>query len=635
MKNAIQKMGKVLSGMVMPNIGAFIAWGFLTAIFLSPGGWFPNENIVSIQPFMLHFLIPVLIAYTGGKMMGGDRGGVMGAISIMGCVAGVATYDTGGGIIVGQPMLMGAMIMGPVAGILIKKFDEAMDGHMPAGFEMLINNFSVGIFGMILAIIGYYLIGPFMTAILTVLSAGVDVLVNNHLLPLAAIFIEPAKVLFLNNAINHGIFTPIGLEQATELGKSIMYMLEPNPGPGLGLLLAYMFFCPDKTTKDSAPGAIIVQFLGGIHEIYFPYILMNPAVIIGPIAGNICAILFSSIFDLGLVSPASPGSIIAFLSMAPKGQTLLVLIDVVIAAGVSFLVSSPIVKMAGTKGSLEEAQAANAAAKAASKGQTAAAVANSAPKKADEIKKIVFACDAGMGSSAMGATKFRNRIKAERPDVTVINTSVDNIPADCDVAVVQTILVDRAIQSAPQAQMVTIGNFLADPALDALYKQVTSVAGDAAPAAEETAPAAEAAPANEKILVEEGIKTGLKSVSKVEAIKAAGKLLNELGYVDEEYIPAMVKRDEIASIYMGLGIAIPHGTTDAKNKVKKSGIVVLQYPDGVDFDGEKAQLVIGIAGVGDEHLAILGKITEALDDEKLLETLKTTDDVNMILKTFK
>lgn len=634
MKNAIQKMGKVLSGMVMPNIGAFIAWGFLTAIFLSPGGWFPNENIVSIQPFMLHFLIPVLIAYTGGKMMGGDRGGVMGAISIMGCVAGVATYDTGGGIIVGQPMLMGAMIMGPVAGILIRKFDEAMDGHMPAGFEMLINNFSVGIFGMILAIIGYYLIGPFMTAILTVLSAGVDVLVNNHLLPLAAIFIEPAKVLFLNNAINHGIFTPIGLEQATELGKSIMYMLEPNPGPGLGLLLAYMFFCPDKTTKDSAPGAIIVQFLGGIHEIYFPYILMNPAVIIGPIAGNICAILFSSIFDLGLVSPASPGSIIAFLSMAPKGQTLLVLIDVVIAAGVSFLVSSPIVKMAGIKGSLEEAQAANAAAKAASKGQTAA-VANSAPKKADEIKKIVFACDAGMGSSAMGATKFRNRIKAERPDVTVINTSVDNIPADCDVAVVQTILVDRAIQSAPQAQMVTIGNFLADPALDALYKQVTSVAGDAAPAAEETAPAAEAAPANEKILVEEGIKTGLKSVSKVEAIKAAGKLLNELGYVDEEYIPAMVKRDEIASVYMGLGIAIPHGTTDAKNKVKKSGIVVLQYPDGVDFDGEKAQLVIGIAGVGDEHLAILGKITEALDDEKLLETLKTTDDVNMILKTFK
>jgi PTS system mannitol-specific IIC component len=626
MKNTIQKLGKTLSGMVMPNIGAFIAWGFLTAIFLSPGGWFPNEQIVSIQPYMLYYLIPVLIAYTGGKMMGGDRGGVMGAIGVMGCIAGVGGTD-------GQPMLMGAMIMGPIAGLLIKKFDQAMDGHMPAGFEMLINNFSVGIFGMIVAIIGYFIIGPFMTVILAVLTAGVDVLVNHSLLPLAAIFIEPAKVLFLNNAINHGIFTPIGLEQAATAGKSIMYMLETNPGPGLGLLLAYWVFCPDKTTKDSAPGAIIVQFLGGIHEIYFPYILMNPATIIGPIAGNICAIIFSSVFNLGLISPASPGSIIAFLSMAPKGQTVLILIDVVIAAGVSFIVASPIVKMSGAKGNLEEAQADMAASKAASKGQ-AVPVANGAKKAAADVKKIVFACDAGMGSSAMGATKFRNRIKAQRPDVKVINTSVDNIPADCDIAVVQTILVDRAVKSAPQAQMVTIGNFLADPALDELYKQVTAASAPAQAAAT-AEPAVEAVPVNEKILVSEGIKTGLASVGKEDAIKAAGRLLNELGYVDEEYIPTMVKRDQVASVYMGLGIAIPHGTTDAKNKVKKSGIVVLQYPDGVDFDGEKAQLVIGIAGVGDEHLAILGRITECLDDEQLLETLKTTDNVDVILKAFK
>jgi PTS system mannitol-specific IIC component len=575
---------------------------------------------------MLYYLIPVLIAYTGGKMMGGDRGGVMGAIGVMGCIAGVGGTD-------GQPMLMGAMIMGPIAGLLIKKFDQAMDGHMPAGFEMLINNFSVGIFGMIVAIIGYFIIGPFMTVILAVLTAGVDVLVNHSLLPLAAIFIEPAKVLFLNNAINHGIFTPIGLEQAATAGKSIMYMLETNPGPGLGLLLAYWVFCPDKTTKDSAPGAIIVQFLGGIHEIYFPYILMNPATIIGPIAGNICAIIFSSVFNLGLISPASPGSIIAFLSMAPKGQTVLILIDVVIAAGVSFIVASPIVKMSGAKGNLEEAQADMAASKAASKGQ-AVPVANGAKKAAADVKKIVFACDAGMGSSAMGATKFRNRIKAQRPDVKVINTSVDNIPADCDIAVVQTILVDRAVKSAPQAQMVTIGNFLADPALDELYKQVTAASAPAQAAAT-AEPVVEAVPVNEKILVSEGIKTGLASVGKEDAIKAAGRLLNELGYVDEEYIPSMVKRDQVASVYMGLGIAIPHGTTDAKNKVKKSGIVVLQYPDGVDFDGEKAQLVIGIAGVGDEHLAILGRITECLDDEQLLETLKTTDNVDVILKAFK
>ena len=267
----------------MPNIGAFIAWGFITALFIADG-WIPNAKLASIQPYMLTFLLPMLIAYTGGKQVGGDRGGVMGAIAVMGCIAGVGGFD-------GQPMLMGAMVMGPFAGWVIKKFDKAMDGHMPAGFEMLINNFSIGIFGMLLAIVGYYAIGPFMSAVLVVLKGGVQVLVDHSLLPLAAIFIEPAKVLFLNNAINHGIFTPIGIEQAAEAGKSIMYMLEANPGPGLGLLLAYWAFSKDKATKDSAPGAIIIHFFGGIHEIYFPYILMNPLVIVGPIAGNILSLI--------------------------------------------------------------------------------------------------------------------------------------------------------------------------------------------------------------------------------------------------------------------------------------------------------------------------------------------------------
>ena len=623
MKNAVQKFGKFLSAMVMPNIGAFIAWGFITALFI-PAGWVPNEKLASIQPYMLTFLLPTLIAYTGGKMVGGARGGVMGAIAVMGCIAGVGGFD-------GQPMLMGAMVMGPFAGFVIKKFDQAMDGHMPAGFEMLINNFSVGILGMIVAIIGYFVIGPFMSAVLAVLTAGVNILVKANMLPLTAIFIEPAKVLFLNNAINHGIFTPIGIEQAAQTGKSIMYMLEANPGPGLGVLLAYWMFAKDKATKDSAPGAIIIHFFGGIHEIYFPYVLMNPVVIIAPIVGNICAITFFSLTKCGLVGPSSPGSIIAYLSMSPKPQMLLTIIGVALATVVSFVIAAPIVKMSGAK-NLEDAQADMAAKKAEAKGT---AVASGEKKNADEVKKIVFACDAGMGSSAMGATKFRNRIKALRPDVTVINTSVDNIPGDCDIAVVQAILVDRAKASAPQAQMVVINNFLADPALDALYDQVTTAkapAAEAAPAVEE---AVEEAPTNDKIMVEEGIKVGLKSVSKEEAITTAGKLLNELGYVDEEYIPAMIKREETASVYMGMGVAIPHGTADAKNKVKKTGIVLLQYPEGVDFGDEKAQLVIGIAGIGDEHLTLLGKITEVIGDEEQLNKLKTTNSVEEVLAMFK
>ena len=622
MKNAVQRFGKFLSSMVMPNIGAFIAWGFITALFIEKG-WLPNAQLATLNGPMLNYLLPVLIAFQGGKLIGGDRGGVMGAIATIGVIVGAPDY----------PMLMGAMVMGPLAGFVIKKFDQAMDGRMPAGFEMLINNFSIGIFGMLLAIVGYYAIGPFMSAVLVVLKGGVQVLVNHNLLPLAAIFIEPAKVLFLNNAINHGIFTPIGIEQAAEVGKSIMYMLEANPGPGLGLLLAYWAFSKDKATKDSAPGAIIIHFLGGIHEIYFPYILMNPLVIVGPIAGNICAILFYSITKAGLVGPSAPGSIIAFMSMSPKTSIAITALGVLIAAAVSFLVSSPIVKMAGSK-SLEDAQKKTSDMKAESKGQ-AAAVLSGADVKTDNIKKIVFACDAGMGSSAMGATKFRNRIKPLNLGITVTNTSVDNVPADADVVVCQYILQDRAVKSAPQARLVAIGNFLQDPNLDTFYAELEGRANGTSASAPAVEPEVkEEKKAKKAVLKKEGIKTGLKSVDKETAIRAAGQLLCDLGFTNEDYIQAMVDRENMVSTYMGMGVAIPHGTSNAKETVKKSGIVVMQYPEGVDFGDEKAYLVIGIAGVGDEHLEILGNIVASLEDEELLETLKKNADVDTIMKTF-
>ena len=622
MKNAVQRFGKFLSSMVMPNIGAFIAWGFITALFIEKG-WLPNAQLATLNGPMLNYLLPVLIVFQGGKLIGGDRGGVMGAIATIGVIVGAPDY----------PMLMGAMVMGPLAGFVIKKFDQAMDGRMPAGFEMLINNFSIGIFGMLLAIVGYYAIGPFMSAVLVVLKGGVQVLVDHSLLPLAAIFIEPAKVLFLNNAINHGIFTPIGIEQAAEAGKSIMYMLEANPGPGLGLLLAYWAFSKDKATKDSAPGAIIIHFFGGIHEIYFPYILMNPLVIVGPIAGNICAILFYSITKAGLVGPSAPGSIIAFMSMSPKTSIAITALGVLIAAAVSFLVSSPIVKMAGSK-SLEDAQKKTSDMKAESKGQ-AAEVLSGADVKTDDIKKIVFACDAGMGSSAMGATKFRNRIKPLNLGITVTNTSVDNVPADADVVVCQYILQDRAVKSAPQARLVAIGNFLQDPNLDTFYAELEGRANGTSASAPAVEPEVkEEKKAKKAVLKKEGIKTGLKSVDKETAIRAAGQLLCDLGFTNEDYIQAMVDRENMVSTYMGMGVAIPHGTSNAKETVKKSGIVVMQYPEGVDFGDEKAYLVIGIAGVGDEHLEILGNIVASLEDEELLETLKKNADVDTIMKTF-
>lgn len=613
MKNSIQKFGKFLSAMVMPNIGAFIAWGFITALFIE-AGWIPNERLATLVDPMLKYLIPTLIAFQGGRMVGGDRGGVMGAVATLGVIAGSE-----------QTMLIGAMAMGPFAGLVIKKFDKAVEGKIPAGFEMLVNNFSVGIFGMILAIIGYYLIGPVMATILAILTAGVEILVTNKLLPFVAIFVEPAKVLFLNNAINHGIFTPIGIEQAAETGKSIMYMLEANPGPGLGVLLAYWVFSKDKVTKSSAPGAVIIHFFGGIHEIYFPYVLMNPVIIIAPIAASIVTIFYYSIMGAGLVGPASPGSIIAFLAVAPKGETLKVLIGVVLAAAVSFVVASPIVKLSGNK-NLDEATDKMKNMKAEAKGLA---------KANGEIKKIVFACDAGMGSSAMGATKFRNRIAPLNLGITVINTSVDNVPADADVVVCQAVLQDRAKASAPQAELITIGNFLADPNLDALYASLEAKASGAGeqPAAEVKAEETTTT-TNNGIMVAAGIKTGQASVSKEEAITAAGKLLHELGYVNESYIPAMLEREKTVSTYMGLGVAIPHGTSEAKDEVKKTGIVLLQYPEGVDFGDEKAYLVFGIAGIGNEHLDLLAKIGTVIEEEENLDKLKKATTPEEILKMF-
>ena len=630
MKNGVQRFGKFLSAMIMPNIGALIAFGFLAAFF-NGSGWIPHEGFATIFSAILVYLIPILIAATGGKLIGGERGSIVGAIAVVGAI--MSDPDT--------TMLMAAMIIGPLGGFCIKKFDQAMDGHMPAGFEMLINNFSAGILGMLLAMLSYVVIGPFMNLILAILTAGVNVLVAHSLLPLIAVFIEPAKVLFLNNAINHGIFTPIATAQAADAGKSIMYMLESNPGPGLGVLLAYMFFCEDQKTKQSAPGAVIIHLLGGIHEIYFPYILMNPLVIIGPIIGNIAAIFWYNLTDCGLVGPASPGSIIAYLMMAPRNKIFAVIVGVLIAAAVSFVISSAVIRMAKGK-SLEEAQEEVANRKAEAKGLSAAPA---KMKNAEGVKKVVFACDAGMGSSAMGATKFRNRIKGLRPDLTVINTSVDNIPADCDVAVVQITLVERAKKSVPDAQMVTINNFLADPALDALFEQLTaesnSTKTEEAPqdsvkntekALSEAAEEASIETDKKNILVKDGIKLNLPPVSKEEAIQAAGELLTKLGYVDATYIAAMQEREKLTTTYMGMGVAIPHGTSQAKGTVKKTGIVLLQYPEGVDFGDEKAQLVFGIAGIGDEHLDLLSKICGMLEDEDVLETLKTTADIEWVME---
>lgn len=613
MKERIQRFGKSLSGMVMPNIGAFIAWGFITALFI-PTGWWPNANLGQLVEPMLRYLLPLLIAITAGRHVAGDRGGVIAAVAVMGVILGSDI-----------PMFIGAMAIGPFAGWVIRTFDRTVEGRIPAGFEMLVNNFSVGILGIFCALIGFYAVGPVVSALTTFLSVGVSLMIEHGLLPLVSVFIEPAKVLFLNNAINHGIFSPIGIEQARQTGQSIMFLLETNPGPGLGVLLAYWAFARGAA-RSSAPGAIVIQFFGGIHEIYFPYVLMRPAIIVAPIVGSAAAILFYSLTGTGLTAVASPGSIIAVLAMAPKGETLLVLAGVVIAAAASFFVAAPIVKRAH----LEEVKAIQKP-----NGKVIGGTNHAKHPVEGPIRTIVFACDAGMGSSAMGATRFRKRIEPLGSGVRVTNSSVDTIPEGTDVVVCQSQLAERAEKSAPGSEVIVIGNFLADPALDALYDRIEGQA-KAAEMPEVSSAEISAEPVSAEsaagMLTLQGIRTGLKSVSKEDAIRAAGELLAACGYVDDGYADAMLARERVATTYLGMGIAIPHGTAEAKSRILRSGIVVMQYPEGVEFGDERAQLVIGIAGAGDEHIEILARVTSALEDEAVLERLKTTADPQYILE---
>ena len=621
MKEKVQAFGRFLSGMVMPNIGAFIAWGLITALFIATG-WLPNEQLSSMVSPMLSYALPILIAYTGGKMVGGARGAVMGAIACVGVICGAPDY----------PMLMGAMLAGPLGGLVIKKFDKAVEGKIPSGFEMLVNNFSVGILGMILAIIGFYLIGPFMAAVLVVLSGGVDIMVKAGLLPLVSIFVEPAKVLFLNNAINHGIFTPLGAQQVETLGKSIFYMIETNPGAGAGVLLAYWMFAKDKATKDSAPGALIVHVLGGIHEIYFPYVLMNPLLLLATIGGSVAAMFFNTIFNVGLVSPASPGSILAMLAAAPRGGQILVIVSFLIGAAVSFVIATPIVKMSNTSASLEGAPSQMKDMKAAATGQSGAYVSTEDGGEVDlrVLDKIAFACDAGMGSSAMGAAVLQRKLEAAGlGNIKVDHYPVSEIPAGIKFVVCHNDLVARAKKSAPGARFVTITNFMNAPQYDDIVKDILNAKSNKNVANEG------GHDFHGGVLLKKNIILNNKTVSKNEAIRNIGKLLVDSGYITEKYVDGMIKKEEVFNTAIGNSLAIPHGIESVIGEIKNSGLAIMTYPDGVDWgDGEIVKLVIAVASAGDDHVDTLAKIATTCETEEAVEKIirMSVDEIYNLFK---
>ncbi|WP_117234162.1 mannitol-specific PTS transporter subunit IIC [Vibrio maerlii] len=497
-----QSVGRFLSNMVMPNIAAFIAWGLISALFI-PTGWMPNAQLAQIVEPMINYLLPLLIGYTGGRMLHGERGAVVSSIMTMGLIVGADI-----------PMLMGAMVVGPLGGLCMREFDKLTNNRIKNGFEMLVNNFSAGIIGMIGAIVAFYFIGPAVTVVSAMLTAGVEVMVDTGTLVIVAVLIEPAKVLFLNNAINHGVLSPIGVQQVQEFGHSIFFLIESNPGPGLGILLAYMMTTQGQV-KQTAAGATIIHFFGGIQEVYFPYVMMKPRLLIALILGSMTGIAILSVFNSGLISAASPGSIVSILLMTPKSSLLGVSLSVLVSTAVSFLTALTLIKW----------------------------------------------------------EKRREQSETRQYE--------------------QDFVIEE-----PEHFEHTVG------------KQTLSVS-------------------------EQNIFLGLKAESKEEAIKFAGEQLVKLGNVQQEYVDGMLKREALLSTYLGEGIALPHGMIGEKQYVNQTGVVFCQFNEGVLWgvdESDTAQIVVAIAAKGDQHIQVISSISNALDDNEALQTLKQTTNVEDVIR---
>ena len=639
----VQKLGTALSNMVMPNIGAFIAWGLITALFIEQGwlqgifaslknpdgwvaqigGWGSYDGAGIVGP-MITYLLPILIGYTGGRMVHGNRGAVVGAIATIGVVTGADV-----------PMFMGAMIMGPLGGWCMKKLDALWEGKIRPGFEMLIDNFSAGILGMILAVFGFFAIGPIVSAFTRGAGNAVDFLVDNDLLPLTSILIEPAKVLFLNNAINHGVLTPLGTTQALETGKSILFLLETNPGPGLGILLAFMFF-GKGAARASAPGAAIIQFFGGIHEIYFPYVLMKPKLIIATILGGMTGVFINVLFGSGLRAPAAPGSIIAIYAQTASGSFLGVTLSVLGATTVSFLVAAFLLK---TDKATDEPDLAAATASMESmkgkKSSVASALVGAGDGSTGPIKSIVFACDAGMGSSAMGASVLRRKIQqAGFGDVKVTNSAISNLTDTYDLVVSHRDLTARASQKTGSAIHVSVDDFMSSPRYDEIVEQLKASNGGGVATAVMEEDAETPSDTDADVLPLSSIVMNGSATSTADAINEAGQLLVVAGAVEPAYVDAMHERESSISTYMGNGLAIPHGTNEAKDAIRRTGLSFVRYAEPVDWNGKPAEFVVGIAGAGKDHMALLTKIAQVFlkaDEVTRLREATTAEEVRSIL----
>ncbi|AAM68090.1 PTS mannitol transporter subunit IICBA [Buchnera aphidicola] len=631
----IQNFGQFLSNMIMPNISIFITWGIMNSLFLSLD-WQYNKIFAQLISPIIFYLLPILIGYTGGSLIAGQRGGLLGSITTIGMITSTD-----------MPMFLGGMVAGPLGGWIIKGFDQIIKNRIKSGFEMLVNNFSIAIIGIFLTIFSFFFIGPFIEGVSKFLGCLIKIIIDFNLLPLIAFIIEPAKVFFLNNAINHGIFSPLGIQEISENKSSLFFLIESNPGPGLGILIACFFFGKEKSYKSSGTAAI-VQFLGGIHEIYFSYVLIKPILMISLILGSMTSIFMLVFFKGGLIAAVSPGSILSILAMTKKGLYFANLISIFSSFLISFLSAMLFFKInlgqkiKNDKSSIQLFK------------NNLFPIKKIGDEKYDFIKKIknfqkikniIIACDAGMGSSAMGASILRKKIKSNNlTHIYVSNIAINLLPKNADLVITHEKLTYLAKKRAPDAQHISLTNFLDSNFYTSLVKQldlnkdffkknniqdkkdrITQINIDS----------------HKEIqskcffqISDKNIFLNQYAENKKEAIKIVGKHLVAQGYVKKDYIDAMLDREKIASTWLGESVALPHGTIKSKDSILKTGVIFCQFPKGVHF-GETiddiAYLVIGIAAKNNEHIMVVSNITNALDDKDVISKLSKTKSVKEVL----
>ena len=606
LKVRVQKLGTFLSSMVMPNIGIFIAWGLLAALFI-PTGWMPNEDLNNLVGPTLKYLMPVLIGYTGGTIVHGRRGGVIGAAATMGVVIGAD-----------MTMLVGGMIMGPLSAYLMKQVDKMLEGKVRAGLEMLVDNFSLGILGTMLMIIGYLAIEPIFSFILSILTIGVTFIADQNLLPFVSLFVQPAQLLFLNNAINHGIMIPIGIEQASSTGKSILFLVEANGGVWTGAALAFALF-GKGIAKKSAPAATLIMFLGGIAEVCFPYVLAKPKTIIGPIAGNIAGLFTLSILGGGTVAAVSPGSFLALLAMTPKDCFFANIVGYFVALAVTCAVTGFF--LIGDKSTDEEVENIKGSNKNTVDKLVPMAEGIKSVTELGAINKIIFACDAGMGSSVMGVSKMKTKLRKAMLEIEVEHSAVKDIPASADIIITSASLEERVKDTIKKYNknipVFAMSNLLNDKDYDKIIQQIKNH--------KETK--------EQPIFSTDNIVLNASFKTKEEAIRACGQVLVDNGYVTNEYIDDMLLREETASVYVGNHLAIPHGVNGSEKHILNSGISFIQIPTGIKFGDEIAYILIGIAGKDGQHIQILSSVATIFFDENNIEKLKNTKDKQVVFDT--